>query len=349
MDTAADATPLDRYGEVLTEYLHAPGEQALYDASLLSQDLVRHGVGPEEIVALHMEALDRTLEDITPREQARCVGHAHQFLLEVMIAYGLTYREFLEMKVRERESVAAQAVQERTELLGTVAHEMRTPLTAALGTIDLARRDLVVGRTDRVVPWLGTARDALHRLSRLTADIARASMGEPPELIHAPHDLSEVVTEACAWAEGAVTEKGLALVCDDALPSVPIVGDADALLSVFGNLLANAIRYTPAGGTIAVGCGSDDHAVWVTVSDTGIGMTPEVRERVFEKFYRAREARDVEAQGLGLGLALVQELVVAHGGRVEVESAPGRGSTFRVVLPQGIGNPMGGVDEHSRA
>jgi signal transduction histidine kinase len=328
------ANPLDRYGQVLAEYLKSPGEQALYDASLVSQDLVHQGVGPEEIVALHMEALEQELEGVTPREQARCVGHAHQFLLEVMIAYGLTYREYLELKVRERDSVAAQAVQERTELLATVAHEMRTPLTAALGTIDLARRDLVSGRTDRVVPWLGTARDALHRLSRLTADIARASVGEPPVLTPAPHDLCEVVAEACAWAEAAAAEKGLTLVRDNTLPSVPVVGDADALLSVLGNLLANAIRYTPTGGRITISCAANDGQAWITVSDTGIGMTPEVRERIFEKFYRSREARSVEAQGLGLGLALVQELIEAHGGCVEVESAPGQGSSFRVVLPK---------------
>jgi len=332
--TGADATPLDRYGEVLAAYLKTPGEQALYDASLLSQDLVQHGVGPEEIVALHMEALDQAVEGFTPREQARCVGHAHQFLLEVMIAYGLTYREYLELKVRERDSEMAQAVQERTELLATVAHEMRTPLTAALGTIDLARRDLVSGRTDRVVPWLGTARDALHRLSRLTADIARASRGEPPELTLVRHDLCEVVAEACVWAEAAVAEKGLTLVCDNALPSIPIIGDADALLSVFGNLLANAIRYTPTGGRITVGCAATNGQVGVTISDTGIGMTPEVQERIFEKFYRSHEARSVEAQGLGLGLALVQELIGAHGGYVDVESTPGQGSTFRVILPK---------------
>jgi signal transduction histidine kinase len=329
------AIPLDRYGQVLAEYLKNPGEQALYDASLVSQDLVHQGVGPEEIVALHMEALDQALEGFTPLEQARCVGHAHQFLLEVMIAYGLTYREYLELKVRERDSAAALAVQERTELLATVAHEMRTPLTAALGTLDLARRDLVSGRTDRIVPWLGTARDALHRLSRLTADIARASVGESPVLTPAPHDLGELVGEACVWAEAAAAEKGLVLARDNDLPSIPVIADADALLSVFGNLLANAIRYTPAGGCISVGCGIDDGTVWVTITDTGIGMTPEVQERIFEKFYRAREARDVEAQGLGLGLSLVQELVQAHGGHVEVQSAPGQGSAFRVVLPEG--------------
>ncbi len=329
------SSPLDRYGQILSTYLHSPGEQALYDASLMSQTLVQHGVGPEEIVALHMEALDQALVGFTPREQARYVGHAHQFLLEVMIVYGLTYREYLELKVRERDAAAELAMQERTELLATVAHEMRTPLTAALGTIDLARRDLSQGRTDRVLPWLGTARDALRRLSRLTADIARASMGDPPVLNHVPHDLCQVVIEACAWAEAAAAEKGLVLVRDNALTSVPVVGDADALLSVFGNLLSNAIRYTPADGRVTVSCAASEGQACVTVSDTGIGMSPEVQERIFEKFYRAREARSVEAQGLGLGLALVQELVEAHGGWVAVDSAAGKGSTFRVLLPQG--------------
>ena len=114
-----------------------------------------------------------------------------------------------------------------------------------------------------------------------------------------------------------------------------MTGDADALLSVFGNLITNAIHYTPAEGRITVACGAADGKAWVTIADTGIGMTPEVQERIFEKFYRAREARAVEAQGLGLGLSLVHELVQARGGCVEVESAPGRGSTFRIVLPQG--------------
>jgi signal transduction histidine kinase len=167
-------------------------------------------------------------------------------------------------------------------------------------------------------------------------------------LTHAPRDLCDVVAEACGWAEGAAAEKGLTLVRDNEMASIPIVADADALLSVFGNLLSNAIRYTPSGGSIRVGCGLADDAAWATISDTGIGMAPEVQERIFEKFYRAREARTVESQGLGLGLALVQELVQAHGGRVEVQSAPGEGSTFRVVLPQGTNAPEEGVHERDR-
>jgi signal transduction histidine kinase len=164
-----------------------------------------------------------------------------------MIAYGLTYREYLELKVRERESAMAQAAQDRADLLATVAHEMRTPLTAALGTIDLARRDLDRGRTDRIVPWLGTARDALHRLSRLTADIARASVGEPPELVYAPLDLCEIVNEACDWAESAVVEKGLTLVREDTA-SAPTVGDACSPMRSGIHRLAGRSR-SPVGPT----------------------------------------------------------------------------------------------------
>ena len=110
-------------------------------------------------------------------------------------------------------------------------------------------------------------------------------------------------------------------------------GDADALLTVFGNLLANAIRYTPEGGQVTVRLGAGDASAWFEVADTGVGMTEDVKARVFDKFYRSPEARGIEAQGLGLGLTLVRQAVAAHHGSVSVESAPGAGSTFRVTLP----------------
>jgi len=111
-----------------------------------------------------------------------------------------------------------------------------------------------------------------------------------------------------------------------------VLGDADAILSVLGNLLSNAIRYTPTGGTVEVRHGVTDHSVWVEVNDTGVGMPEDVRRRIFDKFYRAADSQRM-GQGLGLGLTLVDEFVTALGGRVEVESRPGQGSTFRVFLP----------------
>ncbi|MFN8593295.1 MAG: ATP-binding protein [Thermomicrobiales bacterium] len=344
----ASASPIERYGVVLSGYLNNPGEQALYDASLLSRDLVHLGVGPEEIIALHVEALEASFEGFTPREQSRYVGLAHQFLLEVMIAYGVTYREYLEMKIKERDTAAALADTERTELLATVAHEMRNPISAALGTIDLARRNLSQGRTERVPTLLETARTALNRMSRLTADLARATQGELPELHRNPYDLAALLDEACTWASPAAEARQIALIPPEHLGSIPIIGDGDAILSIFGNLLSNAIRYTPPGGEIRVTCGTADGEAWVAVADTGIGMSSEVMVRIFDKFYRAREARDIEAQGLGLGLALVREFVDAHGGRVEVRSEVGRGSTFCVYLPRD-GQGVEGEDGFHRA
>ena len=328
------AIPLDRYGQVLAEYLKNPGEQALYDASLVSQDLVHQGVGPEEIVALHMEALDQALEGFTPREQARCVGHAHQFLLEVMIAYGVQYQQFLELRSQEQIREAQRLNEEKTLLLATVSHEMRTPITVAQGTLDLASRSLARRQIDQVPTLLESARQALTRLSRLTADLYEASRGENPQIHLEPQDLITIVCQACQWAQAPAAEKGIALVSDLTASSITVDGDADALLSVFSNLLSNAIRYTPASGHVTVRDGGDDNRVWIDVADTGMGMTAEVRQHVFDKFYRAPEARVIESQGLGLGLSLARHLVLGHGGELTVESTAGEGSTFRVILPR---------------
>jgi len=264
-----------------------------------------------------------------------------------MIAYGVQYREYLELRLKEslrdaesqaerdraRVLDAERLDRERSELLAIIAHELRTPLTAALGSLDLANRSLERGRADRVSPLLGSAREALQRLSRLSADLVEVSRGTAPELRFAPLALGDVVVQACTWAEAAAAEKGVTFVVEQPAASAAIHADCDALLSVLGNLLSNAVRYTSAGGQVTVRQGHEHDWAWVEVADTGIGMSDEVRPRIFEKFYRAPEARGVEVQGLGLGLALVRQLVDGHGGRVEVESALGQGSTFRVRLP----------------
>jgi signal transduction histidine kinase len=323
------AVPLERYGEILTEYLRTRGERELFRASLLSNDFVERGVGPDEIIALHVEALDQILHNASFREQTRAIGDSHQFLLDVMIAYGLKYREYFELKQRESE----RAAEARDEILGTIAHELRSPLASATTSLDVAARSLSHGRADRVPPLIGSAKEALGRLSRLTANLVRVSLGQETTLARQPVDLAPLLTEASRWALAAADEKGVELSLDAEPPELVVFGDSDALLSIIGNLLSNAVRYTPKGGRVDVACGIADTAVWIEVRDTGIGMTMEVQQRIFEKFYRAREARDIEAQGLGLGLTLVHDLVVAHGGQVEVQSAPGRGSTFRITLP----------------
>jgi len=344
---ADDVAPIETYDQVLAEYVRSGSEAALYQASLLSQSCIESGLGPEDIVALHFESLEKVLGSRRPLERVRLLGDAQQFLLEVMIAYGVQYREYLELRLKEslrdaesqaelgrtRVLDAERLDRERSELLAIIAHEMRTPLTAALGNLDLANRSLERGRTDRVSPLLGSAREALQRLSRLSADLVEVSRGTAPELRFAPLELDDVVVQACAWAEAAAAEKGVTFVVERGATAVVVSADSDALLSLLGNLLANAIRYTPTGGRVTLRQGHDQGWAWVEVADTGIGMSDEVQARIFEKFYRAPEARGVEVQGLGLGLALVRQLVDGHGGRVEVESSLDQGSTFRVFLP----------------
>jgi two-component system OmpR family sensor kinase len=298
---------------------------------------------------MHGEALAAATAKLAYREQARAASDGLHFLLEVMIAYGLQYREHIDLRVasqqREAEAraVAAQArveeaersLREKGDVLAEVAHELRTPLTAAKGNLDLLKRHVERGQFDRVTHYADTAIEAMARLLRLTANLDAASRDEPVVVKARPIDLCEVIRRANEWAASTATEKGGRVVQEEPGEPLMVQGDEDALLSVVGNLLSNAIRYTPAGGRVTARCRPDGAWAVVEVTDTGIGIAPEDQARVFEKFFRAGAARAAEPRGLGLGLALVDRLVRAHGGRVELRSAPGQGSTFRVLLPRG--------------
>lgn len=341
VQTAAD------YGLVLDEYLRTRSEQALLMVSDLSRIFVENGLGPEDVVALHFASLERVLPRLSTRERARAVGDAHQFLLETMITYGVRYREYLELRLaqavrdadaratREREHIleAQRVEQESRDILAMIAHELRTPLTAATVSLDLAHRLLTQGRVDSATRHVGIARDAIDRLSRLSADLVEASRGSLPALQLAPTSLLPIVEQAVSWARPTAASKRISLTVEAPPSPIVVLGDADALLSIFGNLLSNAIRYTTAGGVVLVRLGQTDQVASGEVVDTGIGMAPEVVGRIFDRFYRAAEAQRVEAQGLGLGLSLVRQLIQAQNGRVEVQSAPGQGSTFRILLP----------------
>jgi signal transduction histidine kinase len=346
--TASDArSSTDSYAEILSQYFTSRAEEALYRASLLSQRFIEEGLGPEEIVAVHADAVETATDGLSYRERARASTDALQFLLEVMIAYGVQYQTYLDLRLREREreadarlalerqrvADAERSEHEKEEILATISHELRTPLTAALGNIDLARRHVSRGNLDRLGHTLNSARGALGRLARLTDDLVEASRGSAPRVRLEPIDAGGIFRQACAWAQPQAEEKGVNLICTSA-DDLRAVGDGDALQAVFSNLLSNAIRYTPAGGRIEATSEATEHKVVFSVTDTGIGMGPEVRDHIFERFYRSPEAKRAEPRGLGLGLSIALRLVQAHGGSLEVDSRPGEGSTFRVRLPR---------------
>ncbi|MBI3965446.1 MAG: hypothetical protein HY329_07405, partial [Chloroflexi bacterium] len=289
-------TPTQEYVAALAEYLISRSESALYRASMLSQRLIAERLGPEEIVAIHMEALDEVTSPLPVRERARAGVDALQFLLEVMIAYGVQYKEYTELKLtehgreleaeRRRAAEATLSEREHADLLILIAHELRAPMTAVLGNLDFAVRSLATGRAERVPDLLTKARTALGRLDRLADDLVEASRGELQHRAKQPVDLRQLVAEPCQWGETSAELNGLSFTCE--LPPEPIVvlGDADGLQTALSNLLSNAIRYTPAGGRVTVRCGQEGAKAFVAVVDTGIGLSAEALEHMFEKFYR---------------------------------------------------------------
>ena len=339
------------YDGVLRDYLLSGSEDALYRASLMSRDLVDRRVGPDDLIALHAESVERVMQTLPPLDRVRAFPGANQFLLEVMIGYGVHHRQYLDL--------AEQSDRDKRRAIDFIAHELRTPLTSARGYIDLASRSVLGGQLQIVPDYLAQARESLVRLGRLSTMLVAASRGETPDLERTLQDLRALTRQSVEWSLLVAAENGLTLLFEGvptasaafgdaadpadpggaappalpSLPPVPVLANADALLSAIGNLLTNACRYTPAGGAVRVTCRADEDHATVEVTDNGNGMTEEIQGRIFERFYRAPEARASGHDGMGLGLFLTRELVKASGGTIEVESEPGHGSTFTICLP----------------
>jgi two-component system sensor histidine kinase BaeS len=152
------------------------------------------------------------------------------------------------------------------------------------------------------------------------------------ELHRRPISLSEWLTHILPpWREAAQAKR---LKWKASIPaSLPTIdADSDRLAQVLGNLLSNAIKYTPPHGTVTLSAGVEKQEAWIQVGDTGPGISPEEQERIFAPFYRSQQGRRFP-QGMGLGLSIAYALVAAHGGRLELDSSPGLGSSFTVWLP----------------
>jgi two-component system OmpR family sensor kinase len=155
---------------------------------------------------------------------------------------------------------------------------------------------------------------------------------------HSSIDLPALATETLDQMNLMAVEKDITLERPSG-PAVNVAGDRDRLKQVLVNLVDNAIKYTPYGGTVRVQVGTEADTAFVSVEDTGIGIDPDHHERVFDRFYRV--APDRGENGAGLGLAIVKSIIHAHGGTVELRSAPTMGSSFRVELPLAPPNLFG--------
>jgi signal transduction histidine kinase len=229
-------------------------------------------------------------------------------------------RAFNNMAARLRETD-----EQRRNLLADVTHELRTPLTVIQGNLE--------GMLDGVYPAdetnLRALLDETHLLSRLVEDLRTLALAESGalQLKKEPTDLVMLIRETLAAFQSQADAAGVALAVEAIeLPLIEL--DPGRMRQVFSNLITNALRYSPAGSSVLVRCRLADGQVQVEVRDSGPGIPAEDLPHVFERFYKS-----ADSGGTGLGLAIARHLVNAHGGTISAESAPGMGTTIRVVLP----------------
>jgi two-component system phosphate regulon sensor histidine kinase PhoR len=229
-------------------------------------------------------------------------------------------------EVRQLDSV-------RRDFISNVSHELRTPLAGIRAAAETLQEGALDDRA-AAVEFLGHIQRETDRITQLVEELlelSRIESGAAP-LSFEQLDAAALVRDSVRRFAQQAERAGLTIAaeCDDA--SLMIIGDGERLERALGNLIANAIKFTPAGGAITVAAHAADRGADISVRDTGVGIEPDQQARVFERFYKADRGRG--SGGTGLGLAIVKHIVQAHEGSVSVESRPGRGSTFTMRLPR---------------
>ena len=258
----------------------------------------------------------------------------------VGVSADITHRKQLENATEQARQAAEAANQSKTEFLANVSHEVRTPLNGVMGLIRLLMDSPL---SDEQRQWLTLMDDSSQTLLRLLNDILDLSKIEAGrmDVEHTPFDLTEEVNLASGPFSAQALAKDIALqVEQQGIPPHPVVGDPGKLRQVLVNLLSNAIKFTPKDGQIHLRVQASPQGIRFEVQDTGIGIAPEQQQRVFEAFTQADASTTRKYGGTGLGLAISARLVDLMGGKLQLESTPGKGSRFHFALPlQPVGEP----------
>jgi two-component system phosphate regulon sensor histidine kinase PhoR len=234
-----------------------------------------------------------------------------------------------------RDETETRRVEEmRREFVANISHELKTPLAAIKGyaeTVELAIND----DPQAAVHFMSQINTQCRRMERLIADmmqLARAQAGAE-HLDFKSVAVADVIADSLRAYRPIAEAKNIELVLGPDLHAI-VHADTEATLTIANNLIGNAIHYTPHGGTVTINCRAQGSAWAIVVSDTGVGIAKDEQERIFERFYRVQKNRDAAGGGTGIGLSMVKNLANTMGGQVRVESEPGRGSTFEVLLPR---------------
>ena len=225
-----------------------------------------------------------------------------------------------------------EAFTQQRQFAADASHELRTPLTAIIGQIDVA-----LGWPESAEYYRATLagiREQAQRLTRLASDLlflARTDAQPMPQAVE-PIDLGSLLPAVVTQMEPLAAERQQTIIATRS-PTGMVYGNEDQLIRMLLNVLDNAIRYTPAGGRVTLGCRRRNATLEISVGDTGPGIAPEHLPRLFDRFYRVDRGRSRAQGGSGLGLAIAQSIAQLHGGQISVESIVGQGTIFIVQLP----------------
>ena len=245
-----------------------------------------------------------------------------------IVPFGADERRLISHDITRIEATARM----RRDFIANVSHELKTPLTVVAGFLETIQElDLEPSQRDRYFELMREQTANMRRLvdDLLTLSALESDQGARPET---RFPVVALLLEVSADAK-ALSGHRHAIVVDAGVPAT-VLGSRDELRSAFGNLVSNAVRYTPEGGTITLGWSvGDDGQGRFSVTDTGIGIAPEHIPRLTERFYRVDRSRSRATGGTGLGLAIVKHVLLRHQATLDVTSVPGEGSTFAVLLP----------------
>ncbi len=243
--------------------------------------------------------------------------------------------EQLSLALNRMISRLREAFQQSQRFMADASHELRTPLAALRGELEHALEQ--ASARPELRDKIGSALEEVDRLGKIVQTllaISRLDAGEAQQEWR-PFDLARLAAETAGQMYLLADDKGISFNCN-VDGEARVEGDRARIKQVVVNLLDNAIKYTPQGGSVHLNVRSREAHAVLEVADTGIGIPAAALPHVFDRFYRVDDARSRDAGGAGLGLAIVKSICTAHGGRVEVESQEGKGSVFRVELPLAV-------------
>ncbi len=315
----------EQYREILERYLLQNDERELYNASKLSRELINNRVDPDEIVAVHFEVVNDIVHGFQPKKVHIAYNNAATVLLELMMSYAVTYREYMEM--HENLYLKEREMNEFLELfLSILSHDLKSPLITIMGY-----NEFISKVCKNAGEYQETIRKNASKMMELIGDArtySQVKAGEPEfQLVDLASMLSDIVLEL----EYKAKENDMTVKRNYNSELKYEVNGTQFLKHAFINILDNAIKYSPSGTVVEISIVDQGKEWEVCMKDQGEGVPHESKQLIFERFVRVSRG---EIKGSGIGLAIAKTTVKQNRGRIWVEDNPEGGAIFCIALPK---------------